>query len=228
MRDWKPRFREIGAIWEWQGGTAPHAGVLKSPNHTLAYFNSDLVEQDLDLMQEIAEDWADVILDQGHEPDRVVGHAPYAIVPATVLADVLRARGLHTRVAYAARDSEGGYSTTFPIEEDEQVIALADDVVSGESTRKTIRDLVRKGARILPLVPCIANLSNRPNLEVALPDQPALDLELVAASTYESVTTPIDECRRPGSGNPCALGSRALQPRLHWDELIASMPPAAG
>jgi hypothetical protein len=182
------------------------------------YFNSDM--RDPAILQAIAADWAGVIQDRGYTPDLIIGHAPFATVPAFVLATTLG-----VDYAYAKRNTQGRYSTSFAVRPGEKVIVVADDVVTGRSTAETIEDAHHKGAAILPLVPCIANLSRRPSLEV-----PGFvdEMEFVAAANFEPETYRVrgDQCQL------CALGSVALQPREgdNWAELQAWMsdtPPLA-
>jgi orotate phosphoribosyltransferase len=182
--DWRPHFEGAGATWTWSGDPQDnHVGALKSSRHTKKYSNSDQIVRNPKLLRAVAREWADSLLKRGMAPDWVVGHAPYATAPAYALTEEFQDRGFPTEYAFSARDEEGGYSTMFLIGEGDTVVALADDVVTGDSTRKTIRDLVRKGAVILGAVPCLANLSSQPDLNVELADRPDLDsLEFIAGS----------------------------------------------
>src|SRR3954470_22724285 len=150
MGNWKPVLREINAVYERPDlPGAPHIDTLKSDTHTDTYFNSDIRLPRV--MQAICARWADVIRDRNQVPDVVIGHAPFANIPAFVLAATL---GDDVDYAYSKRNSQGKYSTSFPIREGEKVMVVADDVVTGRSTRETIEDAQLKGAVILPLVPC--------------------------------------------------------------------------
>jgi hypothetical protein len=212
MQDWRPAFRAMGAIYERPNlPGAPHVDTLKSDTHTDKYFNSDVREPAV--LQAICAEWANVIRGRGQVPDIIIGHAPFANIPAFLLAAELGAD-----YAYSKRNPQGRYSTSYFIRPGEKVIAVADDVVTGRSTRETIEDAQLKGAVILPLVPCMANMSNRPTLEV-----PSFvdDMELVAAATYTPETYRV----REGACELCALGSVALKPREddNWLQLQAWM-----
>ena len=219
MPNWKPEFRAMGAVYERteERADAPHIKALKSDTHTNVYFNSDVVERDIEVTTEIAEQQADVLLDRGEVPEWVIGHAPYAIIPAQALAVALHGRGLtDISVGYAMRNDKGGYGTTFDVRPGQPVTAIADDVVSGDSTRKTIDDLVtNKGAVVLDSIPCYANLSGQPDLD---------GRPFVAASTFDREAYRLREDRCV----LCAFGSTALQPRANWPELqrwMQSYPP---
>jgi len=207
----------MGAVWTRPPDrTAPHVGLHASPAHQDMYFNTDVVVQNPGIMRRVAKEWADVIQAEGLRPDRIMTHAPDGIAPATILADVFRARGTRTRLAYAVRD-EGGYRTAFPIDPGEKVLVLADDVLSGNPTRQTIAEAERHGAVVLPLVPCLGNLSLRPDLD---------GRPLLAAATFEPTKYNVD-----GSGQCelCSLGSVALPPRPYWPDLMTwrPTPPAS-
>lgn len=208
MPDWTDRFTAMGAVYLRPPGRpkAPHVNVLKSPKHTDAYFNSDRVERSPALMAEIAGQHADVLLDRGEVPKLVVGHAPYAILPAGALAVALHDRGVYADVAYTMRDNTGGYSTSFDIVPGDAITVIADDIVSGDSTRKTIADLEGKGGVVLPSVPCYANLLGEPHLD----GRPIVAATTLGAETYD---VSVERCQY------CALGSAALQPRANWPEL---------
>ena len=215
MPDWTDRFTAIGAVYVRPPGRpkAPHVNVLKSPKHTDAYFNSDLVERSPGLMAEIADQQAAVLLNRGEVPKLVVGHAPYAILPAGALAVAFHAKGFDVGVAYTMRDNTGGYSTSFDIVPGTPITVLADDIVSGDSTRKTIADLEERGGDVLGSIPCYANLLGEPHLD---------DRPIVAAATFDAETYDVtaERCQF------CALGSAALQPRANWAELQTWMAPA--
>jgi hypothetical protein len=83
---------------------------------------------------------------------------------------------------------------------------------------------------MLGAIPCLANLSDEDRLTVDFPDglpegyieQPNLEsLEFIAAATYAGVAYAREACQ------PCADGSRAIDPRKNWDFLMSQVPPAA-
>lgn len=182
-------------------------------------------------MDTVALEWANVVLDMGMEPDWVLGHAPFAEIPAYALAQALRRRGgLSTQAAYSrlvsrSRDVSrpsapgGDYVTTFPLQPGDDILLIADDVVTGASTVKTGKDAESKGGVILPIVPCLANLS----LSDTLTFGPDRELPLLAASTFTPRRYRTRAERSSGERVRCELcvGSVALAPREgdNWAEL---------
>ncbi len=174
-------------------------------------------------MDEIGDEWAAHLVSMGLVPDRVIGHAPFAEVPAMALARGLRARGHQTLFAYARLSGQGLYVSTFPIQRGEKIVVVADDVVSGASTVKTAHDAESHGGIILPVVPCLANLSLREALSLGPGRE---ELPFLAASTFE----PTVYRTREVPCDLCAMGSIALSPRegQNWAELQSWMPHVPG
>src|SRR5689334_2576769 len=168
MQSWESNFYDMNALYvRPDDPAAPHVGAIESPTHTNKYFNSDIIEQDPDVVREIARQQAVVIANANMMPDRIVGYAPYAITPALALATALRELGLRTKSGYSIQDKKSGdYNTTFPIEPDEEVIVIADDILGGGSARKTIEDIEQNhGGIVLPVVPCYVNFLGEGNLD---------------------------------------------------------------
>jgi orotate phosphoribosyltransferase len=219
MTDWRPQFEDMGAVFERPDMPgAPHIDTLKSDTHSTDYFNSDYVEQHVGVVDEIADEWAVQLIDNGMIPDRVICHAPFAETPGASLARALSHRGYPTLFAYARLSARGTYVSTFPIERGERVVTVADDVVSGDSTVKTALDAETKGAIVLPVVPCLANLSLKQALTLGPGREP---LPLLAAATFE----PTVYRTREANCELCGIGSAALAPREgeNWHELQSWM-----
>lgn len=223
MTDWKQRFSSTGAVYERPDTpNAPHIDTLKSDTHSTAYFHSDYIAQDPDLLAGVSREWAMILEANNLVPDRVLGHAPFAEAPALMLAYALRRAGHDTLFAYSRLRSKGVYQTDFPIRPGEKIVVVADDVVSGASTIETARDAAEKGAVILPVIPCLANLSLQRTLDLGAGAEEA---HLLAASTFEPVRYRTREA-------PCQLcrdvGSVALAPRQedNWQILQSWMQRA--
>ena len=224
MTDYKADFARMGAVYERPDlPGAPHIKVIKSSFHTESYFNSDYAEQYPDVMAEIAAEWAARLEEANLVPDRVIGHAAYAVIPAQALAVALRERRHNVLVGYSkqSKDPKRGYETSFPVRSGEKVVVVADDVVTGNSTISTARNVKSKGGIILPVVPCLADLSNTEVLDWDNGEPPA---EYMAASTfkperYRTKDRPCDLCR--------TIGSAALEPREedNWEEKLLPWMP---
>jgi hypothetical protein len=224
MTDYRPEFVSRGAVYEMPPVPhAPHINVIKSDTHTTAYFNSDYAEQHIDLMDEVAQEWATVLAANDLVPDRVIGHAAFAEVPAVSLVRALRQLGHDVLFAYSKQTRKGSYETSFPVRPGERIVVVADDIVTGSSTISTAEDARSKGGIILPITPCLANLSLRETLPLAAGD----NLMILAASIFEPETYRVnrrvcDLCTK--------LGSKALEPRKgnNWAELQRWMNRAPG
>jgi orotate phosphoribosyltransferase len=225
--DWTPEFRRLGAVYERPDlPGAPHVDTLKSDTHSGAYFKSEQVVEHVGLMDDVAEEWAELITAQGMIADRVIGHAPFAEPVAQSLARALTTRSERPVLfGYSKLMGRGGYQIDFRLHPGERIIFVADDVVTGESTVSTIRDAESKGGITLRVVPCLANLSLSSVLSLGDDRE---SLPLLAASTFhpERYRTRVEACRF------CEIGSVALPPRGRngedWEELQRWMTAVNG
>jgi len=160
----------------------------------------------------------------------VVGYVPYTNDLAFTLATAL-----DTGYAWTGRgdktDRAGNtlYRTDFDFSEDREgnpaegltAVMVFDDLVSGNSLRRTRQALEEQGVRIVGPALGIGNMSGQPDLD---------GQEVIAAADFEPEPRmfSVQECRAVGF---CAIGSRAIaRPRdpANWDVLRAVMYPQAG
>jgi orotate phosphoribosyltransferase len=199
--DWGGLFRQIGAVWEVGQSGAPHVQTSLGGSHVDKYFNSDIVVASPTLTTQVVESVLVPGFSQtARAPDWVLSYAPFGLFLAHAVAQALDAR-----CAYSDPSSE--YATHFDIRASESVLVIADDVHSGGSVLKTIEQVERRGARVLPMVFCLANLSGEASLG---------EREIVSAVTLEPRRYPAETCPL------CAEGSPALTPRPNWPTLLAS------
>ncbi len=199
--DWGDRFRQIGAVWEADRQGAPHVQTSVGGSHVDKYFNSDVVVASPGVTAQVVES---VLLPELPQtmaaPSWVLSYAPFGLFLAHAVAQALNAR-----CAYS--DPAIGYATHFDIRASESVLVVADDVHSGGSVLKTIEQVERRGARVLPMIFCLANLSGARSLR---------EREIVSAATLEPHRYTAESCPL------CAAGSPALIPRPNWLTLLAS------
>lgn len=197
--NWLSRFHELGAIWEATDPDAPHVKTSLAGSHVDRYFNSDAVLSWPDITEEIVRTILQPQLAQRRlRPDWVVGYAPFGLFLAQAAA-----RALHARCAYT--DPSAKYDTYFQIQSGDSILVVADDMYTGGSVLKTISQLERRGATVLPIIFCLVNLSGKK----ALAEREILAAGEMAANTYRA-----DECQM------CRHGSTALTPRPNWHVLL--------
>lgn len=198
--EWTRRFREIGALWEVGGASGPHVKTSLGGAHVDRYFNSDVVLASPPLTAEIV---ASVLVPRlsslGASPDWVISYAPFGLFLAHAVAEALGAR-----CAYA--NPSQGYVTHFQIASSESVLVVADDVYSGNSILRVIEQVERGGAKIIPALFCLANMSGSQQLG----GREVISAAALTAERFEAGACPM-----------CAAGSPALLPRPNWQALCA-------
>ena len=198
--EWMGRFRELGAIWEASGASAPHVKTSLAGSHVDRYFNSDAVMAWPDITAEIVRT---VLVPEMRRreatPDWVIGYAPFGLFLAHAAAHALGAR-----CAYS--DPAAQYDTYFDIRPSESVLVVADDMYSGGSVTKTIKQLESREATVIPVVFCLVNLSGKAMLGAR---------EIVSVATLSTKIYPAEACPL------CKEGSPALIPRPNWDTLAS-------
>jgi orotate phosphoribosyltransferase len=195
--DWLERFRASGAVWEAGAhGGAPHVKTSLQGKHLDKYFNSDRVLSRPRLVGDVVRSVLVPKLDElGWSPTWVVSYAPFGLFLAYASADILNAS-----CGYVV--PEEGYSTGFAIEPSDSVLVVADDIYSGTSIAATVDAIAQRGARVLPFVFALANLSGEANLG----EQSIVAAATLPAQRYEETECPL-----------CERGSPALLPRPNWE-----------
>jgi orotate phosphoribosyltransferase len=198
---WLSCFRELGAVWEAGDADAPHVKTSLAGAHVDKYFNSDAVLSRPELTAEIVRSILQPeLLRRELTPAWIVGYAPFGLFLAHAAAHALR-----TRCAYS--DPTAEYDTYFDIQPADPVLVVADDMYSGGSVAKTITQLQRREATVLPIVFCLVNLSGKAALG---------EREIVSVGAMSTNIYPAEECPL------CKQGSPALTPRPNWHTLLSS------
>jgi orotate phosphoribosyltransferase len=195
--NWLEKFRREGAIWEHRSPVAPHIKTSLSGLHTDAYFNSDVICARPELLEQVVESVVQPRV--ATKLDWVVSIAPYGLFFTYACARLLGARCAYTNPGQ-------GFATSFPINKDESVLVVSDDVYSGDGVRRTVQEMDRLGAKVLSTACCLANLSGLADID---------GREIVAAATVPAKLYPVEECPL------CKAGSEALLSRPNWTRLMA-------
>jgi orotate phosphoribosyltransferase len=200
--DYTDHFREVGALWEMNPEmSGPHAVTALGGKHTDVYFNSDLITSDNADLDSIVRNVLGVeAANRNLRPDWVFSYAPYGILLAAACS-----RALGSKVGYCRPDQD--YQTTFPIHEGQSALVVGDDVHRGTSLVETASQLESRGIRVAPMFFTLVNLSDTKELA---------GRELVAAAQVPTLGHPADDCPM------CLAGSRPLEARTNWQELIDS------
>ncbi len=194
MTNWKKVLEEKGAFWCY-GGVGPHVKTSMSGKYVDAYFNSDVITQEPQLISEIIK--STLLPELSDNIDYIVGYAPYSIPIAFEAAKLLGAK-----FAYTLPSEK--YVTTFSIPDGSTALVVADDMYGGGAALATIQELESKGIKVVDLVYCLANMTGQETLNRRR--------ILSAASMKTSKYSP-DECVL------CRNGSEALLPRTNWNDL---------
>ncbi len=232
--DWANAIRARRAVFERPGSLddpdshIPHVGPEKSGNHSSVYLNSSRLVRDPRFVGRLVSDvWIPALQERKIRPDLIVGYVPYTNDLAFAVATAL-----DTGYAWTGRgdkvDSKGNtlYKTDFPLGEDRDgnevegvtAVMVFDDLVSGNSLRRTREVLEAQGVEVVGPALGIGNMSGYPDLD---------GQEIVAAADFppEPRMFSVQECRAEGY---CHIGSRAIQhPRdpANWAILQAAMLP---
>ena len=207
---WANELKKMGALWIHDGNPRrPHA-KLTSGKCSNGFFNGSKVIENPGRLKEIctlilANNLNDLVQKESNRIriDRVVGSAFGAITMAHVMASLLKAKTGFTEDP--DQKKERMELKRFSVA-GEKVLAVEDVVTTGDTTRKTIAGLEKKGAKVLPVIVTLVNRSDMTDIDgrkiIAFIDHPMPEWE-------------------PSECPLCKQGSKPLRPKGNWDALNA-------
>jgi orotate phosphoribosyltransferase len=202
---WKAAFEQCGAIHRHDyNPKRPHA-VFIEDGHSDVVFNGDLVTRSPTLLNEAISDLAQLLINEGLDPesvDRVVGPATGGIVIAHDLARHIGTYQHPPRCLSAFAEKRNYHQRKWmifrrtPIYETESALSSDDTTTIGGSKERLVEAIRRSGADPLPFLALLFNRSKM--TEVA-------GLKIVALVSQPLPVWTIDECPL------CKLGSKPLR-----------------
>jgi orotate phosphoribosyltransferase len=203
MTDWNKIFTERGAIWIHDGKPArPHA-LLTSGMHSDGFVNCTRITQDPELLQRILSG-ADGM--RGKLPteniDWVIGSALGAVTFAYAVAAALKVNS-----GFTEKDGEAMKLSRFEVGPEQKVLVVEDTISTGGSTLKTLEGVHAAGVdekRILPYIVCLVNRSG---------------MSALGGREIRSLLAPDIHMWKPEECPLCKVGSQAVRPKSHWNEL---------
>ncbi len=214
---WISEYESRNAFWIHDGNPRrPHA-LLTSGKHSNGFFNSELVMEDANLLDEAAFDLLKILARNGlsvQNVDRVVGPAMGAITLAHEVArHIGRKRGFSCLRAYTEKEeSEAGKIMVFKktvIRPDEQVLPVEDVLTTGTSVDHAAEAIRGAGGVVVPFVAVLVNRSGLTEVR---------GKKIIALIDREMPMWKPHECPL------CAQGSEALRPKENenWSRLNAN------
>ena len=216
-------YQKRGALWIHDNNPKrPHA-LLTSGKHSNGFFNSTPIIQEPALLHIAC---YDLLWDL---PTRLIeiGYKPTSSKVSLRLCDL----GIHwvfgsamgaVNIAYEIAGQHGckaGYTEPviesgekkmiikrFNVQEGERVLVVEDVMTTGGTTKKTIKALEERGARILPVIPLLVNRSGKKRL---------MKKTIKALIDHPMPMWKPEECPL------CRQGSEAIRPKGNWDKLTA-------
>ena len=203
MNDWTTVFADRGAVWIHDGAaTRPHA-LLTSGMHSDGFVNCTKITQEPALLKRILGDTAGLPAKLPPEKiDWVIGSALGAVTFAYAVAEVLNAKA-----GFTEKDGESMKLSRFEVLKHEKVLVVEDTISTGGSTVKSIEGLGAAGVdaqRILPFILCLVNRSG---------------LKQLNGRELRSLLAPDIHIWKPEECPLCKIGSAAVRPKSHWNEL---------
>lgn len=196
---WFDIFLSEQAIWQHKDHEQLHVKTSMLGEHVDAYFNTDKITSKPRLLEAVAED---VLIPElaklNVSPDWVFSYAPYGLFNAYECA-----KQTDSSCGYTLPSDD--YKTNFPIPTRSKVLVVADDIYSGLGTLKTILTLEQMGMEVLPIVYCLANMTNSSELKDGR--------KIVSAVKIHTNRYHPEECPL------CKAGSKAVFSRPNWDDL---------
>lgn len=204
--DWRTKLEEVGALWlfNYDNPQGAHA-LLTSGKHSDGYCNCAKIAEDPALVTEVAAALIEKLQPtlEGGAPDYVVGPAYGAITFAHEVARQLGTKFAFTEIEYT---DEGKMQVLkrFDIPEGATALVIEDVRSTGGSALKTINVLEAAGITVLPTVGFIVKWNEGDTIG---------DKKIVALVEATMNIWDEDDCEL------CKMGSQAVRPKAHWNEL---------
>jgi orotate phosphoribosyltransferase len=214
--EWIELYKTLGALWIHDGNQKrPHA-LLTSKMHSSGFFNSELVMERPNLLDEASDQLVEELLshpDFHHRIDRVVGPAMGAI---TLAHDVARNVEAQTELlclrSYVEKDGERMVFKRGGSLENERTLLVEDVITTAKSVRRCAAAVSERRAAVLPFVLALVNRSGQTNDG---------ERTIVSLINHHMPTwdVPNDE-----ACPLCAAGSEAIRPKEggNWERLNAT------
>ena len=205
---WIKKFTDLGALWLYQGEPCvekPH-GLMTSGKHSNGFFNGSLVIRITSVCTEACTRLFESVRVEAETPflnvESVWGSAMGGIPIAYEIAGQLY-QGIP--FGFTEKDGDSMVVKRFPVTKAEKILVVEDVITTGGTTRKTIIALESAGAEVLPYILALVNRSGMKELD---------GRKIIALIDRELPLWTPEECPY------CAVGSQALRPKEHWDELV--------
>ena len=185
------------SVWKYNNSKL-HVKTLESGLHSDLYMNTDYIVSDVSLVESIVKNiFVKELNFRKIKPDWIISYPPFGLAIAYELARQVRAK-----FGYVDTKNE---ACNFDIKRNDKVIVIGDDIYSGGSIKKTIEIVSKLGANIKSPIFTIGNFMGTKNI---------LNLEVVSVISEKGNLYEEKDCPM------CKRDSKAVSPRLHWNELI--------
>lgn len=205
-QQWIDHFTKVGALWIYDGepcAERPH-GEMTSGNHSNGFFNGSLVIRHPGLCEEACCELY-LMLSRVSTIDRNEVHSVWGSAMGAITIAHEVASQFNIPFGFTEKDGDQMIVKRFPVQKDEGILVVEDVMTTGGTTRKTIAALESAGANILPYILVLVNRSGMKEFE---------GRQIIALIDRELPLWQPDECPY------CKVGSKALRPKTHWDELV--------
>jgi orotate phosphoribosyltransferase len=185
------------SVWKYNNSKL-HVKTLESGLHSDLYMNTDYIVSDVGLVESIVKNiFVKELNSRKIKPDWIISYPPYGLAIAFELA-----RQANAKFGYVNTKTD---ECNFDIKQNDVVIVVGDDIYSGGSIKKTIKIVSDKGADVKSPIFTVGNFTGTKTI---------LDLDVISAisekgNLYEEKNCPM-----------CKSGSKAVSPRIHWQELM--------
>jgi len=216
---WIKCYEEKGALWIHDGNVKrPHA-LLTSGKHSSGFFNSELVMEDPELLDQACYDLCELAsgklnVDKECKVSRVVGPAMGAITLAHNLAlqFVNGSWGKVLRAYTEKEETSAGVKMVFKrtkIIPGESILLCEDVITTAGSVKLCAQAVKEAGGMVLPVVAALVNRSGVSKVD---------DMQIIALINKPMPTWEADDCPL------CRAGSEAIRPKgtENWARLNAS------
>lgn len=185
------------SVWRYNNSKL-HVKTLESGLHSDLYMNTDCIVSDTNLVESIVKNiFVKELNIRKIKPDWIISYPPFGLAIAYAFA-----RQVGSKFGYVdLRNQE----CNFDIKKNDTVIVIGDDIYSGGSIVKTIQALKAKGTDIKSPIFTIGNFMGTEKI---------LGLDVISAISEKGHLYSEKDCPM------CKSGSKAVSPRIHWDELM--------
>lgn len=213
--NWEELFQNQGAIWQHDGKPdRPHV-ILHSGNHSGTYIESGLIEADPQVLSGAAHHLVKTLMSKLPEKNNI----DFVVAPAIggialgfeVALNIILEKDKQCFFAYTKEtktEEVRVYKLNIKIKPNSKVLLVDDVLTTGDSLRKTAKEVESAGGELLPFVSVLINRSGKQKID---------GREVVSLITKETLEWKPEDCPL------CLLGSEAILPgeEKNWSRLNA-------